>query len=350
LGIWALVLLNRRDIRTAFVTTAPPITAPISLKTPLRAAAIHALLLALFFGFFLTVVPYRYNELQRARMSIPDVTEITSSLGMFLEHAAVLLVPFAMTGAAAMAFFTYIIGGRLLLRIWSVVLLIVLAIPTVFAIVTLMLPSFGPHYDRVDLWSFLSNNPNIPHPTEVVLSNEGNLQDAFLNLSTGERLSAPLSLVNSMRAAGALGDGRPMITGTPLKWMRDNHVDVFKRRGEPGLILIDGLGQGISLDLMTPEKLRSNDLQLDAMLRRHTQINGTNPVLWAFARPDESRCFIARTTDGRLILFEALYEDAESTFVRLRYAVVREDAPPPEVPTSAISPGSIQTAPDSLPR
>lgn len=167
--------------------------------------------------------------------------------------------------------------------------------------------SFGPVIERE-----LTTNP--------MLSN------AFLNLEDGTVLSAPASLVDSLRKSGRLYNGEPQVD-TVRAWMRESGADVMAICGE--LKLVDGSAfvlaekppavRGPTFDTITPEMvLDATDSAMDASANlKETERQ------WLV---DKKFVFGFKTREGSVGVIELLEASASRLKLRYKMTALSNDA------------------------
>jgi len=153
---------------------------------------------------------------------------------------------------------------------------------------------------------------------EVELTANGSLQGCFLDLDTGQVLSASKEFAESLRASGRLAGGVVQVT-VIREWMRSNRVDIVKRSSEKGVMLVDGFA--VMLAEQTFGRRVFDSVSVGQILKAVQQKSGAaaDPI-WAFA----PQCVFAfQTRKGTIGLLEAL-EIASPGRTRLRFKCVRD--------------------------
>ncbi|MCP4454254.1 MAG: carboxypeptidase regulatory-like domain-containing protein [Planctomycetes bacterium] len=185
-----------------------------------------------------------------------------------------------------------------------------------------------------------SNHPEVLHdpnslqgqtrgylPTQEIWLQAGpELKDCFVDLDSGRVLSAPTELVDSLRRAGQLNEGRVQID-VIQDWLRKNSVDLFWRRSRSGLALVDGVSilaepthqrhrsvwatesadNAVIFSEHISNVLAQGMSQSDVAQMQLIQVGGTN---------------IIRTRSGRAGLVQIREMDMQSGRIRIRYKLV----------------------------
>jgi len=158
---------------------------------------------------------------------------------------------------------------------------------------------------------------------EVVFGDEAGLKDCFLDLDSGQLLSAPKDLVESLRSSGRLDDWDvdvPVIQD----WLRNNGVDLVRTRQDlrvigGGSILAEG-EPSRAFDSLTAADLVFKG---DYILQVIENTGGSRPdvpVLTSLEK--KGRTYVIQTRSGRTGLVQVLEDGLHQGRSRLRYKLV----------------------------
>ena len=170
-------------------------------------------------------------------------------------------------------------------------------------------------------------DPIIDQGGELVLSNGDNLQDCFVDLSTGRILSAPPDIMEGLKAEGQLHRGQPIQVLSIVQWMRENNLDLVKRSGLPGVTLVDGMGVlagkevgGLGhFDRQTFEELDELQKLFSETLLLHTNRQPLGLAHYNFEPHGDEDTWIFQARNGRIGVIEIIDDGEGNQPVRLRY-------------------------------
>jgi tRNA A-37 threonylcarbamoyl transferase component Bud32 len=175
---------------------------------------------------------------------------------------------------------------------------------------------------------------------EIVLRRGSALQDAFLNLETGQILSAPTNLVQTLKASGRLSTSGTVQVLPVLDWMRENGADLICRPGPNGITLVDGANLLMSEHGSHPSTFDSLEAlevggaadMLAEPLALHTNREPMGLAITWFDVAEGTNTWALRTRSGRAGLLELRADRVQPDHIRFRYKLVSQSTPPPSAP------------------
>jgi len=177
---------------------------------------------------------------------------------------------------------------------------------------------------------------------EVELTGSEELRDCFLDLDTGQVMSAPADLVATLRAKGRLFNGAPQITTELQEWMQTSGADLWKRTGDTSLTHLDGVQMlmaektGPQADLRAFDTLTTNQvtkavIAVEEALKDYPAIGSPqaqgNPRLFTL---NAANVHAVKTREGAVALVEILEDNPRTDRTRLRFkqpALPRDSVP-----------------------
>jgi serine/threonine protein kinase len=187
-----------------------------------------------------------------------------------------------------------------------------------------------------------SSQPGFQPCREVELTGNAELRDCFLDLDTGQVLSAPRELVELLRAKGQSAAQSETIRD----WMRASGADLRKAAGETGLDQLDGVrmlmafGPGSQANLRVFDTLDTSRVMNavfaveEALKDSAATGNSQGNPRWFMLTA--ANVHAVKTREGSVALVEILEENPRSGRTRLRFKLLT--LPGPKAPSAEAQP------------
>jgi multidrug efflux system membrane fusion protein len=141
MGIWALVVLSRREVRDAFARPASAPSGPGKADVAIFwTLFFHALLLAVVFVSFAFVVPRFKDYFNGMNAKLPSLTLVTLNIVYFVQSFGLLLFPLLVGLDVGICHLFRSLGGRRAVRWWSAAVIAFVAVVLAFLCVAVLLP------------------------------------------------------------------------------------------------------------------------------------------------------------------------------------------------------------------